>query len=89
MTFYQGDLYVGTLRSQSLVRIELKRESNNFNVKNIEHLFNDGSGSSTYGRIRTAVLGPDGYLYFLSNNRDGRGRPRENDDKILRFKIEE
>lgn len=89
MTFYQGKLYVGTLRSQSLVRIELSRENDNYIVEKIEHLFNDGRGSSTYGRIRTAVKGPDGYLYFLTNNRDGRGNPRNNDDKILRFKIEE
>lgn len=89
MTFYQDDLYVGTLRSQSLVRIKLNRESNNFEVNTIEHLFNDGRGNSIYGRIRTAVVGPDDYLYFLTNNRDGRGRPRENDDKILRFKLKE
>ncbi|MGM0438256.1 MAG: PQQ-dependent sugar dehydrogenase [Bacillota bacterium] len=89
MTFYQGELYVGTLRSQSLVRIGLRRENEEYRVEKIEHIFNDGQGNSTYGRIRTAVKGPDGYLYFLTNNRDGRGRPREGDDKILRFKIEE
>ncbi len=87
MTFYKGELYVGTLRSRSLVRIGLSRMNNNFEVKKIEHLFNDGRGNSGYGRIRTAVAGPDGYLYFLTNNRDGRGRPEENDDQILRFKI--
>jgi quinoprotein glucose dehydrogenase len=89
MTFYQGDLYVATLGSQSLVKIKLNKINNQYNVKTIEHLFNDGQALSTYGRIRTAVLGPDNYLYFLTNNRDGRGRPRENDDQILRFKIEE
>ncbi|MGM0500227.1 MAG: PQQ-dependent sugar dehydrogenase [Bacillota bacterium] len=89
MTFYQGDLYVATLGSQSLVKIKLNKINNQYNVKKIEHLFNDGQALSTYGRIRTAVLGPDNYLYFLTNNRDGRGRPRENDDQILRFKIEE
>ncbi|SIQ91478.1 PQQ-dependent sugar dehydrogenase [Halanaerobium kushneri] len=88
MIFYQGYLYLGTLRSQSLVRISLKIENNNYSVKKIEHLFNDGRGDSIYGRIRTAVVGPDGYLYFLTNNRDGRGSPRENDDKILRFKLD-
>jgi len=88
MTFFQEDLYVGTLRSQSLVRIGLNRENNNFGVDKIEHLFRDAN-RSIYGRIRTAVVGSDGYLYFLTNNRDGRGRPREGDDKILRFKIEE
>ena len=89
MTFYRGDLYLGTLRSQSLVKISLEQSNDRFEVNSIEHLFNDGSGSSTYGRIRTAAVGPDGYLYFLTNNRDGRGRPRENDDQILRFKLEE
>ncbi|PUU94481.1 sorbosone dehydrogenase family protein [Halanaerobium sp.] len=89
MTFYQGDLYVATLGSQSLVKIKLNKINNQYNVKKIEHLFNDGQALSTYGRIRTAVLGPDNYLYFLTNNRDGRGRPRENDDQILRFKIKE
>jgi quinoprotein glucose dehydrogenase len=88
ITFYQGDLYVGTLRSQSLTRIGVSKENDNFMVDKIEHLFRDRN-NSIYGRIRTAVVGPDNYLYFLTNNRDGRGRPRENDDQILRFKIEE
>lgn len=30
-----------------------------------------------YGRIRDIVQGPDGFLYFLTNNRDGRGKPRQ------------
>lgn len=89
MTFYQGDLYVGTLGSESLVRIGLNRNNGEYSVKSIEHLFNNGKGKSIYGRIRNAVVGPDDYLYFLTNNRDGRGRPRKNDDKILRFKIKE
>ncbi|WP_273266692.1 PQQ-dependent sugar dehydrogenase [Flexistipes sinusarabici] len=88
ITFYQGDLYVGTLGSESLVRIGLDRNNEEYVVKSIEHLFNNGIGKSIYGRIRNAVVGPDGYLYFLTNNCDGRGMPRKNDDKILRFKIE-
>ncbi|MFP4021861.1 MAG: PQQ-dependent sugar dehydrogenase [Halanaerobium sp.] len=89
MTFYRGDLYVGTLSSESLVRIGLNSADDEYDVESIEHLFNDGSGNADYGRIRKAVVGPDDYLYFLTNNRDGRGSPRDNDDKILRFKIEE
>jgi glucose/arabinose dehydrogenase len=34
------------------------------------------------GRIRDVVEGPDGTLYFLTNNRDGRGTPRSGDDRI-------
>jgi glucose/arabinose dehydrogenase len=37
-----------------------------------------------YGRLRTVVEGPDGALYVLTSNRDGRGRPRRGDDRILR-----
>jgi hypothetical protein len=29
--------------------------------------------------------GPDGALYVLTNNRDGRGSARGGDDRILRF----
>ena len=37
-----------------------------------------------FGRLRTVVEGPDGALYVLTNNRDGRGSPREGDDRVLR-----
>ena len=38
-----------------------------------------------YGRIRTVVEGPDGALYALTSNRDGRGSPRDGDDRLLRI----
>jgi glucose/arabinose dehydrogenase len=38
-----------------------------------------------YGRIREVAEGPDGYLYFSTSNRDGRGKPAEDDDRILRL----
>ncbi len=38
-----------------------------------------------YGRIRTAVLGPDNMIYILTNNRDGRGRPISSDDRIIKI----
>lgn len=37
------------------------------------------------GRVRTVVEGPDGALYALTNNTDGRGSPREGDDRIVRI----
>lgn len=36
-----------------------------------------------FGRIRAVRLGPDGRLYFGTSNRDGRGRSRSGDDKIM------
>jgi glucose/arabinose dehydrogenase len=38
-----------------------------------------------FGRLRTVVEGPDGALYVLTSNRDGRGVPRPGDDRILRI----
>jgi glucose/arabinose dehydrogenase len=38
-----------------------------------------------YGRLRTVVEGPDGALYILTSNRDGRGAPVAEDDRILRL----
>ena len=38
-----------------------------------------------FGRLRTVVEGPDGAIYALTNNTDGRGSPRNGDDRILRI----
>jgi glucose/arabinose dehydrogenase len=38
-----------------------------------------------FGRLRTVVEGPRGDLYVLTSNRDGRGSPARDDDRILRI----
>jgi glucose/arabinose dehydrogenase len=42
-----------------------------------------------YGRIREVIVGPDGYLYFTTSNRDGRYGPGvpPDDDKIFRVQF--
>lgn len=42
---------------------------------------------NSYGRIRDAVPGPDGTLWILTNNTDGRGNPRDGDDKLLQVRL--
>jgi glucose/arabinose dehydrogenase len=37
------------------------------------------------GRIRTVERAPDGSLWVMTSNRDGRGNPRRGDDKIVRI----
>jgi quinoprotein glucose dehydrogenase len=77
----RGDLFVATLRSECLVRIQFDAGSR---VKKIEKWFSGGQGEGRFGRLRDVAEGPDGALYFLTNNRDGRGTPHPGDDRIYR-----
>jgi glucose/arabinose dehydrogenase len=73
---WTGDFLVGGLAGEQIRRVRLRGGRAVIN----EPLF-DGR----YGRIRTVVEGPDGALYALTNNRDGRGDPRAGDDRVLRI----
>ncbi|MGW9184107.1 PQQ-dependent sugar dehydrogenase [Agromyces sp. NPDC055661] len=39
------------------------------------------------GRLRDVTAGPDGELWFISNNTDGRGSPSPGDDKLFRVRL--
>jgi glucose/arabinose dehydrogenase len=81
ITFYNGDmfpdlrenLFVATLRSEALIRIKVELSKTGYRVAGIERWFASGNSQGKYGRLRDVVQGPDGALYFLTNNRDGRG----------------
>jgi glucose/arabinose dehydrogenase len=93
ITFYNGsllprlkyDLLIATLRSEALVRIRLNRKDHAYKVAEVQRWFAEDYQDGKYGRIRDVVAGPEGALYFLTNNRDGRGTPRDGDDKIYRI----
>jgi quinoprotein glucose dehydrogenase len=72
-TFFEGDFWFATLRGEALRRLSLDDES--------EEVLLDGE----YGRLRTVRVGPDGALYVLTSNRDGRGSPADGDDRVLRL----
>ena len=83
MTFHKGALYVATLRSEALIRLRIEGRR----VLSIERLFAGDEYDGVLGRLRDAVDGPNGHLYVLTSNRDGRGSPRPGDDKILRMNV--
>jgi glucose/arabinose dehydrogenase len=83
MAFYGSDLFVATLRSEALLRIELAEDGRH--ITEIERWFAEDPRRGRFGRLRDVVVGPDGALYLLTSNKDGRGTPRPNDDTIYRI----
>jgi glucose/arabinose dehydrogenase len=79
---YKGDLFVATLGSECLIKIKFKKYGESFSATDIQRWFARSMDTGLYGRLRDVVQGPDGALYFLTNNTDGRGTPRPGDDKI-------
>lgn len=73
---FKGNLFFGCLRGTRLIRVVL----NGSNVVSQENLLED-----KFGRIREVGQGNDGYIYFSTSNRDGRGSPAKEDDRILRL----
>ncbi len=51
--------------------------------KNIENL--KANFTNDWGRLRVCKYGPDSWLYLATSNTDGRGNPKENDDKIIKI----
>ncbi|OGE44400.1 hypothetical protein A3B45_03955 [Candidatus Daviesbacteria bacterium RIFCSPLOWO2_01_FULL_39_12] len=72
ITFVDGSLFFAGLRGQTLFEYNISEN------KLTEHF------KGQFGRIRDVVLGPDNMLYITTSNRDGRGSPSPNDDKIIK-----
>ncbi len=73
---WSGDFLFANLVGEQLRRVEL----DGADVGDDEALF-----EGELGRLRTVVEGPDGALYALTSNTDGRGSPREGDDRVVRI----
>jgi glucose/arabinose dehydrogenase len=72
---FKGNFFFGCLRGEALHQVVLDGRR----VVSDEVIIKD------YGRIRDVAEGPDGFLYFSTSNRDGRGKPATDDDRIMRI----
>ncbi|MFN2467738.1 MAG: PQQ-dependent sugar dehydrogenase, partial [Gaiellaceae bacterium] len=73
---WTGDFVLAALIGEQLRRLSLDGTRVTGNEPLLE---------GRYGRLRTVREGPDGALYVLTSNRDGRGEPTAEDDRILRI----
>ena len=72
---FKGNFFFGCLRGEMLIRVALDGRK----VLGQEGIVKE------YGRIRDVAEGPDGAIYFSTSNRDGRGKPANDDDRIIRL----
>ena len=70
MAAFDGKLYAATLRGNAVREFDLEKKTTSPVITGL-------------GRIRDLFIDGD-YLYFVSNNTDGRGTPDEKDDRLYR-----
>ena len=80
---WQGSLIIATLGSEHLHRVAF--DPNSPNRVQSHEVYLQGESQNGYGRLREAIMGPDGELYVTTSNCDGRGSCPPQQDKILRI----
>ena len=75
LAYLDGSLWAGALRGGRLWQIPVEADGTTGQPRD----FFVGD----YGRLRTVVVAPDGNLWVTTSNRDGRGDPAPDDDRIL------
>lgn len=76
---FRNNYFFGLLKGEGIMRVVLDEDDAN-NVVQYEKL-----AGVEVGRIRDVLEGLDGFIYFMTSNRDGRGEVHEGDDKIYRL----
>lgn len=75
---WNGDLLFVALNGRTLQRLTLAADDRS--VASRETIL-----GGDYGRLRDVLVAPDGNVYVATSNRDGRGRPASDDDRVLRL----
>jgi aldose sugar dehydrogenase len=77
---FTNNFFFGCLRGNGIIRVVIDPTDP---TKVLRH---EMMSNIDFGRIREIAEGPDGAIYFSTSNKDGRGSPREGDDKIYRIR---
>jgi len=81
IVFWNGSLFVPTMKSEVLIKLNLEKNEDSYQLGSEERWF-----EWEYGRLRNIVEWPDGNLYLMTTNDDGRGWSNAGDDIILQIK---
>jgi glucose/arabinose dehydrogenase len=76
IAYVDGQVFFAGLRGQALYSADVNADGT---ITNFRQRF-----TADFGRLRGVVLGPDGFLYITTSNRDGRGTVGATDDRIIR-----
>lgn len=76
LTAVGSTLYLAGLGGERLFEVQAPADGE----ATATQLFTDGA---SLGRVRDVLPGPDGTLWLVTNNTDGRGEPRSGDDRIV------
>lgn len=77
MAYLDGTLWIANLRGELLRSVPVADPATS-----TEHW------KGEFGRLRDVAVSPQGHLWVITNNTDGRGRPAEGDDRILAISAE-
>lgn len=75
---WKGNFLFTALRGEALIRLTLSPDGSR--AVDEEFLF-----EGEFGRLRDVLVGPNGQIFLATSNRDGRGTPAPDDDRILRI----
>ena len=78
MTIVDDVAYVGGLRGERLWQVPLSGTTTGTPKAYLQ---------GEFGRIRNVAAAPGGGLWITTSNRDGRGDPRSDDDKVIRLTL--
>lgn len=79
MPEFSNSLLLTTLKASRLVQLKLNEQGDEVTEEKQYYV-------NVYGRLRDICISPDGRIFIATSNKDGRGNPAEQDDRIIEIK---